>query len=133
MLQRKLIILLLIFTQILVFGHNMVPHHHHDDLTHSSQHENEHHSSETTPLEFAYSSFLHEGKYITFTYTEEVNISVSKYSPKVLSIFTHHYILGAKYTVVYQKHTFPPDWGDKYQFLEYHSDQLRGPPRFIVV
>lgn len=66
MLRRILAILFLAVAQIVILGHSVVSHHHHAEIVnndHQNSKDNHHNGSKETPLELAFSGFLHTGEH----------------------------------------------------------------------
>ncbi len=136
MLRKRLAILFLLVAQIVILGHGMVSHHHHTDLSGEGHH---HHGKEAkdqhpdeTPLELAFSGFIHGGETVAFTNTDATKIVVSKDALKSIKALPVDFKAPVEYIVVYQKHTFPPDRHRIYKSPQNGAYSLRGPPTFIV-
>jgi hypothetical protein len=130
MVYRKIVILFIVIAQIQLFGHGMVAHHHHHNLANSSHHHHDDHPE--SPLELAYSNFIHIGESIIFTNTETVKIVEvkNKFKNLVISTFNNNILLN--HIILYQKHTFPPDKFHIVKAPPNFTHKLRGPPNFIV-
>lgn len=135
MLRRYFAILFLIVAQIVILGHSTVSHHHHIDIANDGHHNgknNQHKNSSETPLELAFSGFLHAGEQVSFTNSSETKIVISKDDVKSIKALPIHFTAPVEYIVVYQKHTFPPDRHIIYVPILPGAYTLRGPPAFIV-
>lgn len=135
MLRKNLAILFLIVAQILILGHSTVSHHHHIDIANDGHHNgknNQHKNSSETPLELAFSGFLHAGEQVSFTNSSETKIVISKDDVKSIKALPINFSAPTEYIVVYQKHTFPPDRHRIYKSPQNGAHKLRGPPAFIV-
>ena len=136
MLRKRLAILFLIVAQIVILGHSVVAHHHHIDIPGKGHHHHEqdgkHQDPDETPLELAFSGFLHTGEHVTFTNTEAAKIVASKDAAKSIKALPVDFKAPVEYIVVYQKHTFPPDRQRLYKLPQNGAHKLRGPPAFIV-
>ena len=69
MLRRYTAILFLIVAQIMILGHGIVSHHHHLEIVNDEHHNGKNNGE--TPLEIAFSGFIHAGENISFTNSSE--------------------------------------------------------------
>ncbi|MGJ1361177.1 hypothetical protein ACR79B_07175 [Sphingobacterium spiritivorum] len=135
MLRKYSAILFLIAAQIVILGHGIVSHHHHIDIVNGGDHNtpnNHHKNSKETPLEIAFSGFIHTGDQASFTNSTETRIVITKDDVKSLKALPVDFIPPVEYIVFYQKHTFPPDRHTIYLPPLRGAYSLRGPPTFIV-
>lgn len=135
MLRKYSAILFLIVAQLVILGHGIVSHHHHTDIANDGHHNgksNHHNNSKETPLELAFSGFIHAGEQVSFTTSSETRIVISKDDVKSIKALPVDFIPPVEYIVVYQKHTFPPDRHFVYLPPLLGAYTLRGPPSFIV-
>ncbi|EEI93597.1 hypothetical protein ACR78F_07395 [Sphingobacterium spiritivorum] len=135
MLRKYSAILFLIVAQIVILGHGIVSHHHHTDIVNDGHHkdnDNHHKNSKETPLEIAFSGFMHTGEHAAFTTADATKIVVSKDAEKSIKALPADFKAPVAYIVIYQRHTFPPDRHTVYQSPLYGAYSLRGPP-FIIV
>lgn len=134
MLRKYIAILFLIAAQLVILGHGIVSHHHHADIANDGhQNGNNHHNnSKETPLELAFSGFIHAGEHVSFTNSSETRIVISKDDVKSIKALPIDFIPPVEYIVVYKKHTFPPDGHFIYLPPLLGAYTLRGPPSFIV-
>jgi len=135
MMRRYFAILFLVVAQIVILGHGIVSHHHHIDIANDGHHNgknNQHKNSSETPLELAFSGFLHAGEQVSFTNSSETRIVLSKDDVKSIKALPINFTASDEYIVVYQKHTFPPDRYIIYSSPLHGAYTLRGPPSFIV-
>ncbi len=135
MLRKRWTILFLLIAQVVILAHNIVPHHHYTDLAdkqHHYHHDSKHHHSDETPLEIAFSGFIHGGETVIFTSTNVSKIVVSKDAIKSIKALPVDFKAPAEYIVVYQKHIFPPDRHQIYKTPQNGAYSLRGPPIIVA-
>ena len=81
MLRKYIAILFLIAAQLVILGHGgIVSHHHHADIANDGhQNGNNHHNnSKETPLELAFSGFIHAGEHVSLLIQTKPGIVISK-------------------------------------------------------
>lgn len=136
MLRKKLTILFLLIAQIIILGHGVIPHHHHDKLASAKHHHHDHDSKkqhpEETPLEQAFSGFLHAGEQVTFTSAAPTEVVTSKTVSQSSDILPADYMPSVEHILWWGKHTYPPDCRIIFRPPLYGAHSLRGPPTFIV-
>lgn len=130
MLRKYTAILFLIVAQIMILGHGIVSHHHHLEIVNDEHHNGKNNGE--TPLEIAFSGFIHAGENISFTNSSETKIVISKDDVKSIKALPIHFTAPVEYIVDYQKNTFPPDRHIIYLPPLHGAYSLRGPPSFIV-
>lgn len=135
--------MLLLFAQVVILGHSVIPHHHHTDSSTQHHHhtdssaQHHHHQdneepSEDNSLQLIFSSLIHSGEHLTFTQSENVKVVITKKAFLSLDALPGEFPIIPDYVVRHQKHTFPPNNQIIYQSPLDGSSSLRGPPAFIV-
>lgn len=111
----------------------MVPHQHGNNLPFETPYQEQSNKQPTkgTPLELAFSHFVHAGEQLSFTNSYETRIVTSKDVNPVKALYAD-FTCPFEYIITYQKHTFPPDGYIAYSSPLHGAYTLRGPPSFIV-